>query len=529
VTALTTGLVIGNSTVTNGDALTYVFEIDTVPTFDSGAKMSSGPLAQGAGTSTTWPVSGLLDHTTYYWHAKAQDGPSESAWVVASFNVVTVNLPPTTPTVNNPGNAAWVSTLLPVLQVNPATDPQNYVLTYEFQVASDAAFASVLESGISTTTSWTVPTALTDKSTYYWRARAIDSAGLQSPWSIPAILYVSTGTYQNPSIQVTEPAVTLVPTVQAGRKLVHLAWAGTDLNIGPTVALYYSSSNSAFSGTLIVDGVSQASGTQTGAYDWDVTGLAAGAYYVYAVIYDPRGSGQAFAPGVVVIPASPQSGSVVTTAGANLQTTQYGGQASFTVHLGTAPTATVTLPVSSTTSSAGLPAPQSLVFTPQNWSVDQTVTVTGQADCLPGGNKTYQVLVGNAVSLDPQYIGLAGSPVNLTNQDTLVNWVVTTNNPNVRICNLAIVSTRAVNPTTWEYVLSARFGNSGAAVAGGTATLVGAPPIFQLISPAMTFGALQQGESGQSLANITIRSRGGPLSAAYFQSGAGFRWNLVAR
>lgn len=528
VAATELDLVVNASTDADGDLVTLVFELDVVPTFDSGAKRSSGQIIQGGGATVSWRVAGLVENQRYHWRVKAQDGRAESAWVASQFRVNVVNEPPSVPTVRNPGDGAWVAGLQPTLEVNPATDPEGTALSYDFQVSRDAGFATLVAEGPSTTTAFTLPVVLADHTTYRWRARSRDADGGVSEWSAPAVMYVSTGTYQDPTIQVTQPATVQVPQPQGERKIVRIAWTGTDLNIEPTVALYFAPSKAAFTGTLIVDGLRQATGTQAGQYDWDVTGLAPGAYHVYAVIYDSKGVGRAWAPGAVVVVPSPQTGSVMLNAAANLQTTELGGVASFGVRLGSAPVADVVLPVASSRSGEGVAQPATLTFTAQNWATEQTVRVTGQFDCIPDGNRQYQVLVGSAQSLDPQYMGLAAAPVNLTNQDNNPTWTLTSNNAAVRLCALGIRSSRAVDATTWEYVLDLGIGNNGAAVAGATARLVGVPALLTVVQPEVTFGALQQGESARSAGTITVRSRG-QLSAAYFQAGVGFRWTLNVR
>jgi len=529
VPSLQVDLTVSNSTDADGDLITYVFELDTVPAFNSGAKRVSSQIVQGGGPTTAWRVTGLAENTRYYWRAKAQDGRTESGWVQGDFLASAVNDMPSVPTARNPGMAAWVSSLAPTLELNPSVDPEGGAVSYEFQVAQSPLFSPLVRGGSSATTAWSLPSLLADKTTYWWRGRAVDAEGTASAWSVPMLMYVSTGTYQNPSIQLTDPSTILAPTVQGARKLVRLSWLATDLNIEPTVSLYYAPNKASFSGTQIVGGMRQAAaGTQAGSYDWDVSGVPVGTYYVYAVIHDPRGTGQAWAPGAVVVTPDAPSGSVAVNAAANLQTSERGTQAQFGVRLGSQPAADVVLPVASTMASEGAASPPSLSFTPQNWNVDQTVTVTGQADCIPDGNRQYQVLVGKAVSLDPQYMGLAAPAVALTNQDASPAWTVTGNNVNVRICSLTVKSSSKVDATTWEYVLEATFGNSGVAVAGGVAKLVGVPPLLTVTDPDMQFGALNQGETGKSLDSITVRSKG-PLSVAFFQSGAGLRWMLTVR
>jgi len=105
------------------------------------------------------------------------------------------------------------------------------------------------------------------------------------------------------------------------------------------------------------------------------------------------------------------------TAAANLQTTEAGGKVTFTVALTSQPTGNVNVTVSSSNTKEGLAAPASLVpFTASNWSVPQTVTVTGVNDAIADGNQTYTVTIKTASSsADPKYAQLGPSTVSLVN------------------------------------------------------------------------------------------------------------------
>jgi hypothetical protein len=342
------------------------------------------------------------------------------------------------------------------------------------------------------------------------------------------VLYVSTGPYSPPTIQVTSPAFIQAPVVAGERKTVNIVWEGLDPNIEPNVALYYASSNSGgFVGTQIVDGLRQASGRQTGTYEWDVSALAPGAYYVWATIYDARGVGRAWAPGAVVVPAAPQAGRLVVSPPGPLATTEDGGVARFTVRLASAPSAPVVVPVASSSAREGVASPNSLNFTPLNWNLSQLVTVTGRTDCIRDGAQQYQAVVGRAISLDPQYIDVAAS-VRLISADSNVSPNIAANNLNFGICSLSVVSQSRPDALTWEYVVAGSIGNTGPGVNGLTATLVAAPFGIQMLQPQLNFGAVAQGESGRSTNTLVLRSRT-PLSSALFLTGTGFRWNVTVR
>ncbi|WP_029630673.1 DUF4347 domain-containing protein, partial [Zavarzinella formosa] len=116
-------------------------------------------------------------------------------------------------------------------------------------------------------------------------------------------------------------------------------------------------------------------------------------------------SNQIMIPGFVVSPPS------ATT------TTEAGGSASFSVALSTQPTGNVTIPVSSSNTGEGTADKTFLTFTPANWNVPQTVTVTGVDDQVVDGNQPYTIVLGTAASTDPNYNGLNPPDVSLTNLD----------------------------------------------------------------------------------------------------------------
>jgi hypothetical protein len=190
ITSLNTDIVLQNSTDIDSPVISYSYEVDTVPSFDSGSTIRSGLIPSGPGT-TIWQATGLLDNTLYYVRAMASDDSSaESGWTVpaVSFFVNTANDKPTKPVVANPSIGAEVNVLTPTLTIHNATDLDRDQLTYDFEVYSDAALTSLItstsgvrsqESGV---TSWIVPVTLIENQTYYWRARAFDGA-LHSDWA----------------------------------------------------------------------------------------------------------------------------------------------------------------------------------------------------------------------------------------------------------------------------------------------------------------------------------------------------------
>jgi hypothetical protein len=108
---------------------------------------------------------------------------------------------------------------------------------------------------------------------------------------------------------------------------------------------------------------------------------------------------------------------VVSPAGP-LRTTESGLTATFTVVLTAPPTGDVTIPVASSDVTEGVVSASSLTFTPADWNVPQTVTVTGVSDGVFDGNVTYTIDLGEPVSTDPNYDALPGQQVPAINFDS---------------------------------------------------------------------------------------------------------------
>ncbi|MEW6601884.1 MAG: hypothetical protein AB1499_13005, partial [Nitrospirota bacterium] len=128
-------------------------------------------------TSWTVPVS-LTENNTYYWRARAFDGELYSGWMVpASFMINTANDAPSAPVLNAPADGSSLDTLTPVISVYNAEDPDSDVLTYDFEIYTGGVLTQSITGipqNISGVTSATLGTALSDNTTYNWRARAYD-------------------------------------------------------------------------------------------------------------------------------------------------------------------------------------------------------------------------------------------------------------------------------------------------------------------------------------------------------------------
>ena len=116
--------------------------------------------------------------------------------------------------------------------------------------------------------------------------------------------------------------------------------------------------------------------------------------------------GQLYArAGIVIVPAS------------GPETTEAGGAVTFGVVLRTPPTANVVISVTTSDAGEGTPSVSTLTFTPANWNVVQSVTVTGVADGVLDGDAPYRIVLGPATSADARYDGLGTADVALVNHD----------------------------------------------------------------------------------------------------------------
>ncbi len=199
IASLQTTLVANNAVDPQGAALIYDFQLYS----DVGLTIlvaEDATIAQGSGATTSWAVPvNLLENTRYYWRVRAKDqftyGPYSTP--ACDFFVNTVNEAPGVPRINTPSFGSQVNALRPDLTVDNATDPDEDVLTYTFEVYRDPALSNLVASqaGVAagaTTTTWTVSTDLMEDHTYYWRVRATDPDALSGDWSSTGQFFVTT-------------------------------------------------------------------------------------------------------------------------------------------------------------------------------------------------------------------------------------------------------------------------------------------------------------------------------------------------
>ncbi|MBL8436329.1 MAG: DUF4347 domain-containing protein, partial [Zoogloea sp.] len=198
--------------------------------------------------------------------------------------------------------------------------------------------------------------------------------------------YSASGNSTNSSVTVLDSAAgDLVIDVQS--------WAGQPPGglVGPGQTLNWSQANTSLTG---------GSTSEPGAPSVVMSGsfTSAAQWVIGAVAIRPSA-------GITVTPIS------------GLTVTEAGGMAQFSVVLDTAPTANVTIGLTSSDTTEGTLSASSLTFTSANWNVAQTVTVTGVNDSFVDGNVAFTVNTAAASSADSNYNGRNASDVSVTNTD----------------------------------------------------------------------------------------------------------------
>lgn len=123
-----------------------------------------------AGTSRS--VGPLSELTAYFWRVRAKNqGTDTSAWSVVRRFTTLLN-PPVAPSILSPANGdTTVPPSAPLLWTNAT-----HVDSYQVQVASDAAFATIVANATVSDTSFTAG-PLGNCLLYYWRVRAVNASG----------------------------------------------------------------------------------------------------------------------------------------------------------------------------------------------------------------------------------------------------------------------------------------------------------------------------------------------------------------
>lgn len=211
VTSLRPTLCVVNSVPATGctQGQIYTFEVYSDSTLTTLATSNSS-VGENAGGTTCWTlVTSLQPGRFYWWRARSTNGITASNWT-STYKFSTPNNVPTTPAPQSPANGAIVATLTPTLIVNASTDADGTSLTYDFQLATNSTFTTIVRStsivGQGSQISWTPSPSLSNNQIYYWRVRAKDAIA-NSNWSTTRSFTVNIVTNSAPTTPtITSPA-----------------------------------------------------------------------------------------------------------------------------------------------------------------------------------------------------------------------------------------------------------------------------------------------------------------------------------
>jgi hypothetical protein len=98
-------------------------------------------------------------------------------------------------------------------------------------------------------------------------------------------------------------------------------------------------------------------------------------------------------------------------------TSEAGDTATFTVVLSSQPRSAVSIPIASDIPAEGVSDVIKVDFTTSNWSVPQTITVTGVNDDMVDGPQSYKIVLGKPTTSDTAYAAIDPDDVTLINTD----------------------------------------------------------------------------------------------------------------
>ena len=158
--------------------VSYTFEVAGDAGF--GSKLVTRDVSQ-TGDRTSLTLERLPADRQYFWRVRATAGDTSGTFSAPVAFTIGPDVVLQPPSPSRPVSGAIVSTTRPTLTVNNAARTGSVgTVLYRFEVATDGAFADVAATGVvaegTAQTSFTLASDLAYTATYYWRARAVDSA-----------------------------------------------------------------------------------------------------------------------------------------------------------------------------------------------------------------------------------------------------------------------------------------------------------------------------------------------------------------
>ena len=408
ITDINLDLIINHDdSVVNAASYSYYFEIDTVQTFASIALQQSPSIAVDGSNQATWSLTTLQNDTLYYWRAKANNGSQDGQWIYSQFRTKQAIDEPIIHTIN-PANASWVTNSTPALEFYLDTRINN-LNDYTIEVYDDAAATNLILSQNLNNSIWTTP-LLTDRQHYYWQVKANLNDGSSSNYTPLQKFFVIDD--QNNEVPTFE-FVSLNSNEESLSDIYPIIWTDNDTDSNATIELYYDDNNTGVDGILITTGIFE--DDLLDSYNWNISALANGSYYLYALIADEQSSLSVYSDNSLLVLHHEIS---VTADGAT--TSEDGDTIAVNIALNKPPIDYVMVAFDVSDSSEASVDVQRLIFNPSNWQDTQQFTISGIDDALADGNQVYQLDFGDIQSNDQSYADLNLASIQLTNLDNEV-------------------------------------------------------------------------------------------------------------
>lgn len=149
-------------------ATSYTFQISTNPNFTSFVTNLN------VSASAYTPTTDLPRNTLLYWRVRANSPAGAGAWS-RTRHFFSAN-PPSVPSLLSPAQGAGVTSLTPTLDWSDSAPVPAY---YEVQLSTSQYFTTILgrgRGGSASLSTYTIQTALTPATTYFWRVRAVSGS-----------------------------------------------------------------------------------------------------------------------------------------------------------------------------------------------------------------------------------------------------------------------------------------------------------------------------------------------------------------
>ncbi|MCX6904949.1 MAG: fibronectin type III domain-containing protein, partial [Verrucomicrobia bacterium] len=146
---------------------------------------------------------------------------------------------PGAPTRAYPAETGFIMALRPSLMVTNAVHAENFLLTYQFEVYSDASLSTLaaqvpIVAAGAKTTSWPLDINLADNARYWWRCRAWSGTNA-GPWMPTATFFINSGGTPPLEVTLASPAnESVVPDTNT----LFCWYAGVDPDVGDFIQFY---------------------------------------------------------------------------------------------------------------------------------------------------------------------------------------------------------------------------------------------------------------------------------------------------